>query len=273
MSVVVSVEASRPEVMEFLTVTLPAILSGDIPDQYGLMNALLARAVYLALEDIRADYLVKSSGGVGKNGVVWDGHAPATIKKRSRKEGLFSGQSGRAAEGRQRRHEQSVRLQETREEIYRREYAKLRAGGVPAKIASKQASDLARFMTKKMAEYQEKLGRGQEGVKGEEGSFPILIDDSRLLQSASPGQLSGSGLSTTYTPTQEQSVEYQGRSATVYSNVPYADVHVTGNSKTGMPPRDFTVNDVPAEWADRWAAAIGKAFGEILPEIVKRYFG
>lgn len=69
--------------------SLPAILSGEIPDPTGGgVRALYTRLGMAALAIIRDAFVVKARGGMDAAGLKWAPHAPSTIAHRLRKSGL-----------------------------------------------------------------------------------------------------------------------------------------------------------------------------------------
>lgn len=64
---------------------LPAVLSGREPDPLGLGAILQGFVGNAALARIRADFLAKSAGGVGSDGVRWPALAESTLERRRRK--------------------------------------------------------------------------------------------------------------------------------------------------------------------------------------------
>lgn len=61
---------------------LPAVLAGRLPDRLGIARGVQLRIGVAALSQIQQDFLVKSRGGTGKDGVTWDPLRRATIAQR-----------------------------------------------------------------------------------------------------------------------------------------------------------------------------------------------
>lgn len=64
--------------------TLPAILAGRAPDLHGIAKALQLRLGNALLSQIHQDFVVKSRGGTGRDGVKWAPLRPETIARRKR---------------------------------------------------------------------------------------------------------------------------------------------------------------------------------------------
>lgn len=268
----VAVPVSEARLRRFLEVELPEILSGREPDPYGILSAALARVAVAAMEDVRDDYLRKSQGQAGEDGVTWEPLSEYTLKQRG---DAKKGQSGSG------QHSESpyfranlAALSQTRREIYQREFARLRQGNVPAKEARRQASLTAKFLTRSAwAAQAAAIKKGLPGSSAESPQdFLILVDTERLLTSASPGSVSGKNLGASYVPSgEDQRVEINGTKVAVFSDVPYGDDHMADGygSVTGgfRPARPWKYGDnVPEAWVARWAKVFAEALGELIPQ-------
>lgn len=282
------VNANRKKVREFLAKELPGILSGRLPDPMGIRKAVFAKVVWAALEDVKKDYEEKSKGGQGQGGIEWAPLTKFTIRKRAEAQ---KGKSGVSAGGKRHKQEQPppdpAWLRAQRREVYRKEYARLRAGGLSHKEAARQASVVARFATARAWNLMAGLMRGEPGKAAPpyQGDFPILKETGRLLESASPGTVSGKGLGMEYQPPSggaaesgDQEVVYGKGFVAVDSHVPYGDKHMEDGEgeETGgfRPARPWKYGgDVPKEWVDRWAAVMSDALAEVLADVLPRLGG
>lgn len=66
---------------------LPGILAGRIPDRYGIARGLQLRVGVAMLSQCQQDFVTKSRGGTGRDGVKWAPLKPATIAARRRSAG------------------------------------------------------------------------------------------------------------------------------------------------------------------------------------------
>ena len=65
-----------------LVKSLAGVLTGKAPDTLGIAQGVFLSIGFAALGDIQRDYVVKSRGSVGEDGVQWDPLKPATIAAR-----------------------------------------------------------------------------------------------------------------------------------------------------------------------------------------------
>jgi hypothetical protein len=63
---------------------VPAVLAGRGPDPLGVARALQLRLSQATLSQVHQDFLAKSRGGVGRDGVKWPALSPKTIARRRR---------------------------------------------------------------------------------------------------------------------------------------------------------------------------------------------
>ncbi|MEX2176195.1 MAG: hypothetical protein WD872_17670 [Pirellulaceae bacterium] len=92
----------------------------------------------------------------------------------------------------------------------------------------------------------------------------ILRDTGVLLNSLSPGKLTGTGAHVNYAPPsaeggEDQVFEAIGNGVIVGTNVPYAASHNYGDPKRGIPKRQFLPAEAPQVWLDRWADVANQA--------------
>ena len=62
--------------------SLTGMLTGKAPDTLGIAQGVFLSIGFAALGDIQRDYVVKSRGGVGEDGIQWEPLKPATIAAR-----------------------------------------------------------------------------------------------------------------------------------------------------------------------------------------------
>lgn len=91
---------SRAELNDALR-RLPAILSGHEPDTLGIASGFKARLGMALLTEIKLDFITKSRGGIGRDGIKWPPLKRSTIAQRrtSRAEKKELGIGGRRVRG------------------------------------------------------------------------------------------------------------------------------------------------------------------------------
>lgn len=85
----VTFRGSRRELIGLLH-SLPAILAGTTADPNGVVQQLMMRIGVAALSQVQQDFIRKSRGGTGKDGITWAPLRPATIARRLAKERRLS---------------------------------------------------------------------------------------------------------------------------------------------------------------------------------------
>jgi hypothetical protein len=213
------------------------ILTGKIAAPVpAIPNGVYGAIGLQALSDIKADYVRKSGGGTGEDGVKWKPLSPVTIAKR-RLQGNNALSKG----------EERKRLKQRLELAL---YARLSASLPPAdaiKEAKRQASEIIKAKDQKRINILLK----EEKVK-------ILRDTGVLLNSLSPGVMRGqSGYAKPRGDGGDDQVFYFMRAGVIVgTNVPYAGVHQYGSEKQNIPARPFLPppDATPQIWLDRWAA-------------------
>lgn len=100
--------------------------------------------------------------------------------------------------------------------------------------------------------------------------FPILIDEGRLLESVSAGNLVGSGLSTTYRPPLEQDVTVSPGSIAVQSTVPYAIEHQEGVPQSNLPSRPFMPEELPESWMEKATEKYAETLTRVIVDCLER---
>lgn len=61
---------------------LPAVLAGVLPDPYGLSRGVLLRAGVALLSEVQRDFVRKSRGETGRDGIKWAPLKPETVARR-----------------------------------------------------------------------------------------------------------------------------------------------------------------------------------------------
>jgi phage gpG-like protein len=77
-------KGTRAELIQSLQ-SLPAVLSGRLPDPLGLGKVFFTHIGNAVLKLIQDDFLVKSKGGTGAGGVAWAPLKESTLERRRRK--------------------------------------------------------------------------------------------------------------------------------------------------------------------------------------------
>lgn len=81
----VTFRGSRAELRELIR-SIPAILSGRAPDPAGVARGFQLRLSMSLLSQCQADFLTKSRGGCGQDGITWAPLKGSTIARRAGKE-------------------------------------------------------------------------------------------------------------------------------------------------------------------------------------------
>lgn len=243
---------------------LVLILTGQEADSLQLARGVFTAVGFQALSDVKDDYIRKARGAVGEDGVQWPPLDPKTIAYHRRfGPGEKSNLKKAAGLGRGNR---------------------LAPGGKPGLLTTQQlkrwrglyASMLARFLLS-MSEREAKSKAAaiawatlkREGAKTMLEVFgsrqvEILRDTGILLNSLSPGQISGSGASIVYTkPTgdggAEQIFDLFESGVIIGTTVKYAATHQNGDKKRGIPARPFLPQRIPQAWLERWTQTANQA--------------
>lgn len=187
--------------------SLPAYLSGRLPDRHRLGHAFASAFAHGLYTRIHAAFMQKSTGGSDSTGERWKPLARSTIAARpltlGERRSLAIGKPG----GKGLLSASQLSLWKG---IFRSNFLKLapRIGDAQAKV---QAAKIAWGVLKA----QGTMTRiGTLGAR----KVPILINTGRLETSLQPGKLSG----TEYSPPDEQVFVVQQGSVTLGSTVPYA---------------------------------------------------
>ena len=76
-----------PKDLRKLLADLPRLLTGKVPDPYRVARGFRTRLGSALLGEVQRDFVTKSRGGTGRDGVKWPPLAPGTLAARRRKSG------------------------------------------------------------------------------------------------------------------------------------------------------------------------------------------
>jgi len=259
MAQVVHFRGSRADVTR-VAHTLAAILSGRQSDSLGLGIGFVMSLGFAALSDIKDAFVTKSSGGTDEMGITWPELAPSTIANRRVGAGdrgvgkritRLPGQStlDAAQQALLVRNRERIRTRETKKALIRFELS-----GLEPKEALRRARIVGGLKATRETGKTKVQTLGGRQVE-------ILRDRGFLLNSLSPGTLSGSAGLTNYSKPagdggEEQIFEASAGQIIVGTNIVYAGTHQHGNEERNIPARPFLPdeqNPVPALWWDRWS--------------------
>lgn len=236
---------SRREARRIVSAMVTA-LTGGSSDNSDLAAGVHTAIGFAALSDITDDFVRKSRGGVGEDGVKWAPLQPATLAY-GRKAPKGKGHAPGGKDG---------LLTMAQLKRWRQVY-----GHSLARMAMSMDLGAAKVRAAQAAWSVVKSEGGQTKIAAyADRPHEILRDTGVLLNSLSPGQIGGDGASVTYSPPSgpggsEQIFRSLSSGVIVGTNVPYAATHQNGNAKRNIPARPFLPKgDAPQTWRDRWAA-------------------
>lgn len=219
---------------------LPLILAGTHPDPYGLARLVQLRAANALLSQIRQDFIRKSRGVTGRDGIQWQPLKPETIAYSRRTTRTERKSLGIRAKGSRRSlsPEQDRRWREVFASVMRQ----TRFSSLSDKEAQAKAGAIAWATVKKEGAHTllELLGSRK---------VDILRDTGELLRSFSPGvddKPSGADGQVIEIP--------PGRIVVGSNKKPW---HHTGDPKRGLPARPFWPAD--GSIPDAWMPAVERA--------------
>lgn len=239
---------------------LAGMLTGRVKDSLGIAQGVFLAVGFAALSDIKADFVRKARGGTGEDGVKWPPLSPEYLayhrrfgpgEKAALKKAAGVGKGQRFGVGGNK--------------------------GLLTKAQQKRwneifATRLARFaMSMSLGEAKQRAAQVAWAVLKSEGAqtmlgvyghrqVEILRDTGILLNSLSPGRLAANHYSKPTADGGEQQIfETMGNGVIVGTNVPYAASHNYGDTKRGIPKRQFLPKEPPAVWLKRWADAASDA--------------
>lgn len=169
-------KGTAQELRQFLR-QLPAILSGKVPDTNGIAQELRLRIGVALLSKVQQDFVRKSRGQTGEDGIKWPPLKPSTIERRR------LGKADRQALTQ--RSRQAALTPAQRQQVnseFRKRKALMIFQGIPEKqaegLARAQAYNIVRAQGGQIPTRREILGNRQ---------VDILRDTGELFRSFSPG--------------------------------------------------------------------------------------
>jgi hypothetical protein len=254
---------TRKEAKAFIS-RIKSALVGNQRDETGIARACFIAIGFAALSDIKADFVRKSRGGTGEDGVKWKPLSKKTLAY-SRRFGPGEKTALKQAAGLNRGHR----------------FAPVGTG----LLSAAQLASWKRHYVSNLSWLQKKHSLGEakriaaaiawNRVKAEGGQtklevfgnrpHEILRDTGVLLNSLSPGQIGGSG-SAYSKPTgdggPDQIFTVLGNGVIVGSNVKYAAVHQDGSQKKNIPARPFLPKRTPQLWQNKWLKTLERALAD-----------
>jgi hypothetical protein len=238
-------------------------LVGRAPDDFRIARGVFLSIGFAALSTIKQDFIVKSRGGTGEDGVKWPplskeylayGRGPGEKRGSGRRFGKgekaalkkaagIGGAAYRHGIGGNRGLLTAEQKKQWQQIFYHRLQRYLLSE--PADSAKGHAAAVAWIAMKE---------RGAKTMLEVFGNrkVDILRDTGVLFNSLSPGVLSSPGPNATYAPVANQVFDIQSNGVIVGTSVPYAIFHQEGKNK----PRPFLPKDkVPEKWEERWLDA------------------
>lgn len=234
------------------------ILSGRAPDEQGVGKSFLLALGFAALSDIKSAYVVKADGGTDEMGIRWRplsreylayGRRFGRGEQASLKRAAGLGSGHRLAPGGKKGLLTSSQLREWRK-IYSSFLMRFMVSEGEAEAKSHAAAIAWTILKKRGA-------RTKLEVFGTRKA-QILRDTGVLLNSLSPGLLSGAGESASYSPPGgaggDQIFDTRPGEVIVGTNVIYAGPHQ--KTRPFLPDER---NPIPAVWWMRWVAVANMA--------------
>ncbi len=232
---------------------LAGILSGNDSDELGIARGVHASIGFAALSDIKQDFIRKSRGEVGEDGVKWPDLSPVYLAY-GRRFGRGEQKDLKAAAGLGKEHRHGVggkggvltADQKLRwNKLFAMHTARLMVS-LPLPEAKARAAQIAWATIIREGAKTKLMIYGHRKVD-------INRDTGVLLNSLSPGELGGSGTATTYHKPSgdggsEQIFEHIGNGVIVGSNVKYA---AAVNKRRRFIPE---TGRIPDAWQQRWLA-------------------
>lgn len=232
-----------------------AMLAGRETDQHGVGRGFLLALGYAALSGIKDAFVQKADGGTDEMGITW----PPLSRE-------YLAYGRRFVRGEQSRLKRSAGLGR----------GNWRApGGNKGLLSAAELTQWRKIYSQRLARYM--LSEGESAAKSHAAAVAwiimkkkgaktklevygnrkvqILRDTGRLLNSLSPGLLSGAGSAVSYSKPggeggSEQIMEVQPGVVIVGTNVKYASGHQRGK-RPFLPDES---HPVPVVWWDRWTA-------------------
>ncbi len=264
MSRTIQFEGSREELHSFLS-GFPSILSGAAGSQ---QEREAAEQVAIAvgntlLGDIKEDFIRKSEGAQGQDGITWSPLMPATIRAKAKKALAAKGMSPKSAKGaayRGRLAEYNKRLSAAKQKIGQ-SISPAPAGNKPAQAA--RLKTIERLARTAVGTFPHEIRSDVDKVRPFALTL-ILRDTGVLLNSLSAGvryqRYTG--------PNADQQIFIaKPGEVIVGTNVPYASKHQHGDKSQHLPKRQILPKEgqVPATW---WSNVKATAAGAIADALV-----
>lgn len=218
-------------------------LSGAGSDASGIGQSVLIAMGMAALADITEAFVIKARGGTDAMGIQWEPLKPETVA--ARRVGPKDVKNDPAIKERER-----IRKRE-----YRKAYKRFLMS-LPPEAARQRAAMVAGIRATRETGKTKMETLGFRNVE-------ILRDTGILLNSLSPGVISGSGLNVQYVKPMADGGDQQvfaagGGVIIVGTNVPYAESHQEGDPSRNLPARPFmppTADAIPDVWWQNWLDA------------------
>ncbi len=243
---------------------LVAILAGRQPDVHGIARGFQLAIGFAALSDIKDAFIIKSRGGTDAMGIRWPplsreylayGRRFGPGEQSRLKQGAGLGRAHSKAPGGRKGLLTAAQLKQ-----WRKIYVRLLNRFILSEGEAEAKSHAAAIAWSVLKRHGAKTKLEVFGNR----QVDILRDTGILLNSLSPGILSGSGPSVNYSPPSsdggaEQIFDLQPGEVIVGTNVEYASAHQKG---IGVPQRKFLpdeANPVPTVWWARWLAVANAA--------------
>jgi len=245
------------------------MVTGREADSLGIARGAFTALGFAALSDIKADYIRKAKGQTGEDGIRWKPLSPKTIARRRIGPGdkklthVADRLKAEAAATKAARQKFDADAKVRRKRLEARF-----ALSLPSEEARKRAAEqikveraAADFRLRGKIPLAKATGKRRWEILAQR-QVDILRDTGVLLNSLSPGEISGDGPDIEYrTPAGDggdrQVFALLGNGVIVGTTVEYAKTHQEGSGR--VPARPFLPTaGVPQVWLDRWAA-VGQA--------------
>lgn len=246
----------RPEVERFVQ-SLPAILSGQTRDPFGVVPAMHARIGYTFLSLVKTAYEIKGRGGVDEAGDSW---APLSAKYLAYKrpvKGRQPPRAGKLAPGRIRGGKNDGKIPDGYMTKGEREQWNRIYGGTLKRLIARLPIDEAKriaagraWNVMKSLGVKTKLGTFGTRVVGQD--YQTLVDTGALRRSLQPGTVQD-GPTGTYQPKNgDQVYESTPRRVVIGTRIKYAAYHHYGK---GTRRRRLWPEQFPSSW---WRQILGQ---------------
>lgn len=244
---------TRDEAVDLIR-SLPAILAGVVPDPFGLADRVKLRAGVALLSEVQQDFIVKSRGGTGRDGVKWPDLKPETVANRrvTRAEKKAAGVTGRRVRG---------LLTPAQDREWRKRF---RVVYLAARrdVGHDEARRIAFASAWKWVKEHFGAVTRKEVFGGRK--VDILRDTGELFRSLTPG--------VEYTPSGEPGQVFDtSRPGRVIVGTNKKPQHQTGDPARGLPARHLWPADgkIPDAWWPGVNDAIRTGTGEVIAAILR----